>query len=196
MSELNDLRGEVALLRQELRAMRAMLGLSEAANENAGENLPHLRCGALSVVGPKGEGGEPRFEVKLSIGDGGGAVHLTDELAGETRERAALLLTEAGATLALCGEDGVPRLVAQSRLEGGGVSMLDANHELGAEIWGAGEASWLALHHKNQPAVMSVAQESGGAVETFDPQGNLQDALPPTREEVFPPPATTKAPTP
>jgi hypothetical protein len=190
MSELNDLRREVASLRDELRAMRAMLGLSEAANENTDEPLPHLRCASLSVVGPGSEDGEPRFGVKLSIGEDGGALHLTDELAGETRVRATLSLTALGATLALCGEDGVPRLVAQSRLEGGGVSFLGQEHDLAAEVWGAEEASWMALYHKGRPAVMTVALQGGGTLEAFDSKGEFQSALPTSREEVFPPPAT------
>jgi hypothetical protein len=46
---------------------------------------------------------------------------------------------------ALCAPDGKPRVVLQSRDEGGGISFVDGNGDLGAEVWGASEASWLSL---------------------------------------------------
>ena len=190
MSEIEELRREVAVLREELGALRAMIG---ASNAGARGELPHLRCASLTVVGETTEE-KPRFAATLFVDESGGALHLVDEGAGESRGRATLMLTDAGATLALCGEDGVPRLVAQSRLEGGVISLMDENHDMGAQLAGAVEASWLALLQGGQPTVTIVGLERGGSVEVFDDQNRLQGALPPTQETIFPPPATTPAP--
>jgi hypothetical protein len=91
---------------------------------------------------------------------------------------AALMATPEGANFALCAHDGKPRVVLQSRDEGGGASFVDGNGELGAEMWGASEASWLSLLNNGQLAVVSVAATAGGNVEVFDKNDVLIAALP------------------
>ena len=195
MSEIEELRREVALLREELGALRAVIGASNegVSNDGAPGELPHLRCASLSVVGAK-TSAEPRFAATIFVDKSGGALHLTDERAGESGKRATLMLTDAGATLALCGEDGVPRLVAQSRLEGGVMSLMDEKHDIGVQVAGAVDASWLSIFQGGQPAAIIAGLERGGSVEVFDDQSHLQGALPPTQETIFPPPATIHAP--
>ncbi len=148
-SEVAALRREVEVLREELNALKQLLGMSRDEATSERQHPLALRCASLEVLGQNGA------------------------------PVAVLMATPEGANLALCAPDGKPRVVLQSRDEGGGASFVDGNGDLGAEMWGATEASWLSLLNDGRLAVVSVAASAGGNVEVFDQNDSLIAALPP-----------------
>ena len=171
MTEIETLRAEIAALRAELSALQ---------NALSGGQLP-LHCASLHV------GAGERYSVTLQIEDNGPTLRLNDADAA-TGQLAALAATPEGATLSLNARDGAPRAVVTARPEGGGVSMIDGDATLGADLWGSSEASWLLLHHGGQPAVLALGTGAGGNVEVYDENSSLQTALPELETEVFVPP--------
>ena len=172
MSEIEILRGELAALRAELAKLKSALT----------NGTLELRCASLHV------GTDERYGVQISVQDDGPALHFTDAQAPESGHLAALVATPEGATLAINGRDGVPRAVLTARPEGGGLSLIDGEATLGADLWGSSEASWLLLHHGGQPAVLALGTGAGGNVEVYDEDSSLQTALPELEAEVFVPP--------
>jgi hypothetical protein len=146
--EIVALRREVETLREELNALKRLLGAAPNEALSERQNPLALRCASLEVLGGKGS------------------------------PIAVLMATPEGASFALCAPDSKPRVVLQSRDEGGGISFVDGNGDLGAEVWGASEASWLSLLNDGRLAVVSVAASAGGNVEIFDKNDALIAALP------------------
>jgi hypothetical protein len=146
--EIAALRREVAELRAELNALKQLLGASQGEVLRERQNPLALRCASLEVLGQNG--------APLAV----------------------LMATPEGSNFALCAPDGKPRVVLQSRDEGGGVSFVDGNGDLGAEVWGASEAAWFSLLHDGRLAVVAVAATQGGNVEVFDKNDVLLAALP------------------
>lgn len=179
MSQTDELNPELAALRREIEDLRAELtALKQALGVPSGEALRErrgllsLRCASVEVLDDEGTP-----VVRLSAGEAGGELQLR-ATASDTA-RAVMIATREGANLALCGRDGTPRAVLQSRDEGGGASFIDENGDLAAEVWGASEASWLSLLHEGRPAVVSVAAPQGGNVQVFDASDAVLAALPP-----------------
>ncbi len=172
-SSIENLQREVALLRTELESLRRALGADQSQNPMDGPL--RLRVASLEVVGEK----EGRFRVSIDVEELGGALRFGDLLAGNSKQQGALLSTEDGIALALCGSDGVPRAVLSGRETGGGLSLLDERHNLAAELFGTTEASWGCLCHAGTLAAVSVASEKGGNLELFDGQAEPRVVLPP-----------------
>lgn len=170
---IEALQREVALLRGELQSLRRSLG----AGDGKGDGPLHLRVASLEVVGEASGGG--RFRVTLGVEEHGGALHFFDERAGTSGQQGALLSTEDGISLALCGRDGVPRAVLSGRETGGGLSLLDEKRDLAAELFGTTDASWVCLFHQGTLAVASVATEEGGNLELFDGRATPREVWPP-----------------
>ncbi len=171
-SVIETLQREVAALRAELDALRRGLGLSTVS----GTGPVHLRVASLEIVSEAE--GNGRYRITLGLEERGGALHFLDAHAGESQRQAALVTTAEGTSLVLCGEDGVPRAVLSGRPSGGGLSLVDDNHDLAAELYGTTEASWLCLLHDGAPAAVSVAAETGGNLELFDEAANPRVVLP------------------
>ena len=169
---------ETELLKSEIAALRAELSELKSALANGGLNL---RCASLRV-----SAGE-RYGVQISVQDDGPALHFLDANAPESGHLAALVCTEEGATLALNGRDSVPRVVITARPEGGGLSLIDGEANMSADLWGSSEASWLLLHHGGAPTVLVLGTGAGGNVEVYDENSSLQTALPELEAEVFVP---------
>lgn len=177
MNETELLRQEVAALRAELRELKTALA----------EGSLHLRCASLEV------GAGERYRAQLTIEADGPALIFHDAQT-QTGQLAALATNEDGATLALAGRDGVPRVALSARPEGGGVSLIDGDQTLAADLWGSSEASWLLLHHGGQPAVLALGTGAGGNVEVYDENSSLRTALPEVEKEVFVPPGDEETP--
>ena len=175
-SVIQALQREVAALRADLETLRRALG----AGETPGAGPLHLRVASLEVVGQESENG--RFRVRLGVEERGGALHFLDARAGTSGQQGALLSTEDGISLALCGPDGGPRAVLSGREAGGGLSLLDERHDLSAELFGTTEGSWLCLLHDGTLAAASVAGEAGGNLELFDQAAEPRVVLPPQSE--------------
>lgn len=171
MTEIESLRAEVAQLREQLHELRAAL-------HDGGLDL---HCASLRVSH------DERYSVQIAIKDDGPTLHFADANAPESGHLAALVTTDDGATLALNGRDGVPRAVLTARPEGGGLSLIDGAANMGADLWGSDEASWLLLHHDGQPAVLALGTGAGGNVEVYDEDSTLQTALPEFEEVSVPP---------
>ena len=179
-SPIESLQREVALLRAELESLRRALG----ANQQDDGPL-HLRVASLEVVGE--EHGEGRFRVSIDVEELGGALRFRDFRAGSSGQQGALVSTEDGISLALCGPDGVPRAVLSGRETGGGLSLLDDRHDLAAELFGTTQASWVCLFHQGTLAAASVATEKGGSLELFDAQAAPRVVLPPQSAGTYSP---------
>lgn len=175
-TDLAALQSELSRLRAEVQSLRQILAAPL-----------HLRVASLEIVGEASNGADSRFRVKLAIEEHGGALHFLDSQAGTTGHQAALMATDEGVSLALCGENGTPRAVLSARQEGGGASFVDQNGKLAAEIFGAGEASWLMLNHNGTTRAVSVATQEGGNLELFDERGAPRVVLPPHTEGAYSP---------
>ena len=171
MTEIETLRSEIAALRAELSALKSALSGGELS----------LRCASLHV------GAGERYSARLQIEDDGPTLRFGDADT-ETGQLAALVATPEGATLSLNARDGVPRAVLTTRPEGGGLSLIDGEATLGADLWGSSEASWLLLYHGGEPTVLALGTGAGGNVEVYDENSSLQTALPELGREVFVPP--------
>ena len=174
---------EIEVLKSEIVALRAELNQLKSALENGDLNL---RCASLRV------GVGKRYGVQISVGDDGPALHFLDAGAPQSGHLAALIATPEGATFAINGRDGVPRAVLTARPEGGGLSLIDGAANMGADLWGSNEASWLLLHHGGEPTVLALGTGAGGNVEVYDEDSSLQTALPQLEREVFVPPGDEK----
>jgi hypothetical protein len=189
-NEMAQLRQEVATLREELNALKRVLGISAEQLLSEPQTPLSLRCKSVEIVTE-----DDCRVLELVAGEQGGEVRLygdatknqTSPAHSSPPVRAALQVTSEGASLALCGHDAVPRVVLQSRQEGGGVSLLNAEADLGAEMWGASEASWLALLSDGRPAVVSVATAESGNLQIFDAQDTIIAALPPDTTPLYSP---------
>lgn len=167
-NDMDALRREVVVLREELESLKRLLNISGNLRER--RNRLSLQCASLEVLDASGAS-----VVALAASESGGVVELR---ASGDSPRVALIATPEGANLALCGPNGTPRVVLQSREEGGGVSFVDENGDLAAELWGATEASWMSLLHEGRTAVVSVAATEGGNLEVFDRHDALLASLP------------------
>lgn len=168
----NELRAELASLRAEVSRLNSLLGV-----EDTGATL-HLRCASLTVGSAEGRYGVTVTAGRAGEGDGP-ALRLTDREAGESGTLATLSATGEGAALALCGRDGVPRVVLAGRDAGGGLSLVDARRDLAAELFGVADASWLALYRGGQPALLTYGIPGGDAVlELYDEGATRRAALP------------------
>lgn len=196
------LKAEIATLRADMRALLGLLGIPEGIEAVRERGAPlDLRCASLTVVGGAADDGAAarlwadadgdghlevrggaggRFGATLSAGgEHGGALSLTDRAAGESGTVATFTASEDGAALALCGRDGVPRVVLAGRDAGGGMTLVDSRQELAAELFGVAEASWLALYRNGQPALLAYGVPGAdAAVEVYDEEATRRGVLP------------------
>ncbi len=185
------LEGEVRELKAQMRTLLRLVGIPDGDTLHEQAVLPNVRCASLTVAGSEPEtvaahigtdetggflhlhgSGDKRFGARLSGGgEHGATLRLSDSQAGESQIHALLGGAEDGVTLALCGTNGVPRVVLSGREVGGGLVLVNAKSELAAELFGVNRGAWLALYRGEQPAVLAYGiQDRNAGVEVYDEQ--------------------------